>query len=256
MTSAKRRINSTGRKRIPREKIDIRLHPIRPGEPLSVSASTALSDQGFPSDALVLLEAYQRSSGMRFECGTVGHLAIPPVLQLNEIDPSGTVLFRVEVVEVTEGTGRILGSADRLRPRDGDSGEGRRSIFPIREQALGDEVWRVVFDEAGPVLVLNSRITGFKHRILENPFVQGIILPTAFRAVLDRLAADATPHDEDDEDWRELWLRYLKEQFAIDDDLSELTSDERSEWVDATVARFCQAHSFVDRIRTADETVG
>jgi hypothetical protein len=253
MTSAKRRINSTGRKRIARERVNVRMHPVKPDEPLTALATLELSDMGFPPEALVVLEAYQRSSGMRFDCGTVGDLNVPPALHLNEIDSNSTVLFRLKVVDSHSGTGRILGSAERLRPTDGDNQEGRRSIFPIKELFIGDEVWRVDMDDGGPVLVLNCRILGFKHRILENPLIQGIILPAAFRIVLEKLAADPTPHEDDDEDWRGLWLRYLKEHFSIDEELSELTTEERQEWVDAAVRSFCQAHGFVERIRAANE---
>jgi hypothetical protein len=192
---------------------------------------------------------------MRFECGTIDNLKVPPVLHLNEIDSDATVLFRLKVVDADGGTGRILGSAERLRPTDGDDQEGRRSIFPIKELALGEEVWRVSLDDAGPSLVLNCRIPGFKHLILEDPLIQGIILPAAFRIVLEGLAADPTPDEDDEEDWRLLWLRYLKETFSIEDDLALLTPEDRQEWVDATVRSFCQAHGFVDRIRSMSEAV-
>ncbi len=250
MTSTKRRINSTGRRRIMRECVDIRLQPnATEHEPPVASANFRLGDLGFPPNAKVILEAYQRSSGMRFECGTIDNLNVPPLLRLNEIDNGGSILFRLKIVDADAATSRILGSADRLRPTSSDDLEGRRSIFPISERLLGDEVWRVELDEAGPVLLLNCRILGFKHRILEDPLVQGIIVPAAFRIVLERLVADPIPDDNDDADWRTLWLRYLKEQFSIDDSLTDLNSDEQHEWVEATIRTFCQAHGFVQNIR-------
>lgn len=253
MTTAKRRINSTGRKRIARDRVVIRLQPVKQDEPLIASASFRLDDLEFPPDAFVILEAYQRSSGIRFDCGTVGKLKVPPTLHLNEIDSGSTVLFRLKVVDGDAGTGRILGSAERLRPAEGDDQEGKRSIFPIRERPLVDEVWRVEVEDAGPALLLNSRILGFKHRILENPLIQGIILPAALRIVLERLAADSVPDEDDDEDWRSLWLRYLKEQFSIDEEPTDFGAEERREWIDSAVRSFCQAHGFVERIRAMSE---
>jgi hypothetical protein len=253
MSSTKRRINSTGRKRIPRELVDIRMHPIKDDEPLAASGTFALNGLGFPADSSVVLEAYQRSSGMRFNCGTVGNLQVPPTLYLNEIDRDTTVLFRLKVIQADAGSGRLLGSADRLRPSDSNDAPGRRSIFPIKERALGDEVWRVELDDAGPVLLLNSRIPGFKHRILENSLITGIMLPTAFRTVLQHLVRDSVVDDDDQDDWRILWLRYLKEELSIDDDLAGLSPDEHDEWVETAVRKFCQTHEFVDRIRAADE---
>src|SRR5262249_34078076 len=107
MPAAKRRINSTGRKRIMREKVDIRLEPPTPDKPLSAAATLNLDGLGFPSDAAVVLEAYQRSLGMRFDCGTIGAISVPKILHLNEIDRSGTVLFRLKVIDTDAGSAKI-----------------------------------------------------------------------------------------------------------------------------------------------------
>jgi hypothetical protein len=249
MPAAKRRINSTGRKRIMRERVDIRLAPGKPEESFTAAATLKLDDLGFPGEARVILEAYQRSAGMRIDCGTIANVSVPAVINLNEIDRDGSVLFRLKVVEASAANGKILGSADRIRPAGNDDAEGRRSIFPINECDLGAEVWRVDIDEAGPVLKLNYRIVGFKSRILENPLIQGIILPAAFRIVLERLADGETADEDDESDWRNEWLRYLKERFGIDDDLPTLKEDERAEWVADTIRQFCDAHGFVESIR-------
>jgi len=253
MATAKRRINSTGRKRIQRERVDIRLQPLKAEEPLSATAAFDLNGLGFPPEASVILESYQRSSGMRFDCGTIGDVRVPAILYLNEIDRSGTVLFRLKVVDAQGGTGKVLGSAQRLRPAGNENQEGKRSIFPIREGELGEEVWRVNVDEGGPVLVLNYRIPGFKHRILENPLLQGIVLPAAFRIVLEKLAVDPVPEEDDDDDWRLLWLRYLKETFAIDDNVADLKDEELREWIDNAVRRFCESRGFIESIRAMSE---
>jgi hypothetical protein len=253
MPAIKRRINSTGRRRIPRERADIRIEPPKAGEPLRASATLKVDDLNFPPDALLILEAYQRSSGMRFACGTVGNVKVPPVLHLNDIDRNGSILFRVKVVDADGANGKILGSADRIRPAGEEDLEGRRSIFPISEEDLGREVWRVDVDDDGPRLLLNFRIVGFKHRILENPLLRGIILPAAFRIVLENLAADPVPDDDEEDDWRLLWLRYLKESFGIDDDVALLDDEGRKKWIEETVRIFCEAHDFVDAIRTMND---
>jgi hypothetical protein len=253
MATAKRRINSTGRKRIPREHIDIRLETVVPSVVQSATARFELGEFGFPVDAKVILEAYQGSSAMRFECGTVEAPKIPVVLQFNELDRVNSILFRLKVIDGT-GSGKILGSAERIRPTGNDNEEGKRSIFPIRESDLGAETWRVEIDESGPWLLLNYKIPSFKHRILENSLLRGIILPAAFRTVLERLVDDFSADDGDEDDWRTLWLRYLKETFGIDEDLSELTEDnDKQDWVSQAVRRFCEAHNFINDIRAMTE---
>ncbi|MEQ1932767.1 MAG: hypothetical protein ABL962_02650 [Fimbriimonadaceae bacterium] len=219
---------------------------------MTATVTLKLEDLGFPGEARVVLEAYQRSSGMRFECGTIANVNVPKVLYLNEIDKDGSVLFRLKVIEGAGPNGKILGAADRIRPVGNDDAEGRRSIFPINECELGPEVWRVDVDDAGPVLKLNYRIVGFKNRILEGPLLCGMILPAAFRIVLQALADGAAP-DDDDDDWRNDWLTYLSEKFGIDDDLSIMSEDDRIAWVGQTVRTFCEAHGFVDSIRHMNE---
>jgi hypothetical protein len=251
MSSAKRRINSTGRKRIGKDCVDIRLLPLKSGEPLAATAALKLDDFGFPASSPVILEAYGDSSSRRFECGTVGDLKIPPVLGLEDIDRSGSVLFRLKVVDSDGVSGKLIGSAESLRPGSRDEDTGRRSIFPIIEGDLGDEVWRVKIDDTtGPVLLLNFRIPGFKHKILENPLLQGILLPAAFRIVLEYLAKNPDFDEDADESWKVMWLKYIKEQFGIDDELSELEVDDLREWVDGTVASFCQWRGFINKIST------
>ena len=157
MSTAKRRINSTGRRKIARECIDIRMLESPVGEPLSAKASLDLSKMILPKSATVAIEAYHRSSGMRFDCGTVGELRIPPVLLLDQVDRSGSVLFRVKIVDNDNEPGKLLASAERIQPRSEDDADGRRSLFPILYRDLGPELWKVEINYGDrPTLILNT----------------------------------------------------------------------------------------------------
>ncbi len=250
MSSAKRRINSTGRKRIKRERIEIRMLEVRPGEPLKATASLQLSDLGFPHAARVAIEAYHRSSGMRFDCGTIHEMNIPPLLVLDEVDQNGAVLFRVKVVDTGPGMGKLLGSAERIQARSKDEAEGRRSLFPVEDRDLGYEVWKVEVDnDVKPVLILNNRIPSLKYHILENPLIQGVLLPAALRIVIRKLADDPAAVDDDESEWKQDWLRYCQEELRITGDPVIMNMDDRKDWVDEVVRRFCEQTGFVARIR-------
>ena len=56
MSTAKRRINFTGRKRIRREEINIRLLETRPGEPLRAKAYLSLENHDFPDSAALAID--------------------------------------------------------------------------------------------------------------------------------------------------------------------------------------------------------
>ena len=157
MTGAKRRINSTGRKRINRDRIEIRMLASQPGEPLKAVAKIDLRGETLPPHAAVVFEAYHRSSGMRFECGTVGEIKLPKVFVLDEVDRSGSPLFRFKVVDVGEQQGRILASAERIQPKSEAEENERRSLFPISYKDLQADTWKVEIEPGDrPRLIINT----------------------------------------------------------------------------------------------------
>lgn len=100
MSGAKRRINSTGRRKISQDQIDLRFLANSPGEPPKARIALNLQSLNLPSTAAISVEAYHRSTAMRFDCGTVGAIEVPDVLLLNELEQSGGILFRIKVVDV------------------------------------------------------------------------------------------------------------------------------------------------------------
>ena len=254
MSSAKRRINWTGRKRIGREKIDIRLQETPPDESLQVKVALDLGEYNFPGSAKVGVEAYRRSSSQRFDCGTVEQLEIPEVLCLDDVDHDGSIKFRVTVVDNDGAVGRLLGSAERIPMRSPDEGEGRRSLFPVAQRDLGSVVWKVeVDDDNRPELILNSRIPGFIHRLTDNRLIQGVMLPAALRVVVEWLVNNPVVDDDDEMDWKADWLRYCSEILEVSDDLVELDEEEKRDWVEDVMQRFSEQANLVSNMKHALE---
>jgi hypothetical protein len=251
MNSAKRRINSTGRKKISQDKIDLRILAAVPGEPMRAKVGLDLDSLGLPASASVSVEAYHRSTAMQFDCGTVGAKKIPEILLLNELDQAGGVLFRIKVVDREVQQGKILASADRVRPSVEGEDIGRKSIFPVEYRDLGQEVWRVdIDDDAGPLLLLNSKIPALMHRIHENPLVAGALLPAAFRVVLLYIAYHPSEDDEDGTGWKTDWKRFCSEGLGIEDEPEDSEDDDAKEqWVDDVVRRYCETRAFVEKAR-------
>ncbi|MBU2527592.1 MAG: hypothetical protein KKC03_13425 [Bacteroidetes bacterium] len=253
MSSAKRRINSTNRRRIKREHIDIRMLESGPREPLKAKASLSLQEFGFPASAAVAIEAYHRSSGMRFDCGTIGSLSVPPVLILDEVDRSGSALFRVKVTDTETEPGKILGSAERIQPRSQDDSEGKRSLFPVVFRDLGEQVWKVEINYGDrPRLLLNKEIPGIQHRLHQNPLLQGLLLPAALRIVIEAIAGEPDDGDDDEPGWKEEWMQYCR-SIGIQDDPADLDSEAKKEWVDRVVRVFCESYRFMAGIRKMED---
>lgn len=250
MATTKRRINFTNRKRISHEAIDIRLLDTPPGAAPRATAELKLDGLGFPETAEVAIEAYRGSSLMRFGCGTVGNLSVPPLMIIDDIDVGGNVQFRVKVVDTHGVVGLLAALASHVRPKSKDDGDGRRSLLTIRYHDLGSELWRVSVDEnEPPALVLNYRATGIEDRIINDPLVRGLLMPAAFRIVLEKLVL-LTPPDEDDEtDWKRDWLKFCEEELGIEDSPFELDKDERAEWIDEAVKVFSSRATFLEKVR-------
>lgn len=254
MATAKRRINSTNRKRIGQDAVDIRLLETAPGSPPQATAKLDLAALNFPPSAGVAIEAYRSSSLMRFDCGTIGDLHVPELMVLDEIDVGGNIQFRVKVVDREDVVGRLLGSAQRIHPKSKEDEDGRRSLLPIRYDDLGPEIWRVAGDEdEPPALVLNYRATGLENRIFTDPLVRGLLMPAAFRIVLERLVSLTPPDDDDETDWKKEWLRFCEEELQIEGSPYDGDAEEKSAWVREAVATFAARAGLLDSIRATPE---
>jgi len=248
MTSVQRRLNSTGRLRITRNRVDIALeqHPDLNVIP-TARATLRLEGLEVPGNARVAIEAYYRTSSMRFECGTVRSLSVPERMVLSEIDRGGAVRFRVLIIAADE-TGRILAAADGLRPSTPGNGADRQPLLPMRETDIGNELWKIEVDyRTGPVLLVNNRVSGLSAQIQTVPLLQGLILPHAFRAVLQNL--NPTGESDDDDLWGDNWRRFLGELgLAIEaDDPNDQDSVE--EWVESAVRAFSDLKKFAERVK-------
>jgi hypothetical protein len=223
------RINSTGRKRILRECIKIRLIDVPPGQPPAFAASISLpADLALPSDARVYLEPYVGSSSMRFEFGSVGVPITPERCVMSEVDAGASILFRLKVVDESEVVGRILAAADGLRPEGDADGQDRKPLLPLRSMDLGEEIWRLDLDkDAGPTLCINNRVPNLAERLQSDALLQGVIYPQVARQVLRYVQSEKASVDDADADWMNDWSDWFDEELGrsleeeeIDDDFA------------------------------------
>lgn len=248
MVSMQRRLNSTGRKRITRDRIAIELFPSTDLiKPPFITATVRLDGIDLDEDARVALEAYFRSSSMRFACGTVNDMIVPAKMELSEIDRGGAVQFRVLVIS-TKDPGRILAAADGIRPRQNSESPDRQPLLRLREADLGDQLWRVdLHDRNGPWLVINSRVPTLASQLRSSAMIQGLILPHAMRIVLGSLPMEGS--EEGDEDWGNDWRKFLS-SMDISAEPDEPGDDEsKLEWIEEAVSRFCEIKRFATVVR-------
>src|SRR3954471_5180346 len=93
-----RAFNYTRRKRIPRENVTITVRTLEHGR-RTFDARLDLASLQLPADAHVYVEAYRRTSYVRFDFGTVAERRDPEVRFLDDLDATEIVFFRVKVID-------------------------------------------------------------------------------------------------------------------------------------------------------------
>lgn len=240
-----RRFNYTGRKRIRREHVSLRI--IRTSSGITLDPAVRLGEYDFELSARVYLEAYRSASTQwkRFDLGRVGVMELPIDLSLDEFERPEGILFRVKVTSDGANGGKLLGDADALRPTLPEEANAARTplIDPV-PAALDGEVWRVHFGPDRPQLQINERIAGWKE-VVRDPVFRSLVAPTVMRQVLAKiLIVDRNDGDEDDpSDWRQNWIRFC-EGLPGTSECPEIGNEsagdsERLElWIDDVVGRF------------------
>jgi hypothetical protein len=255
MTAARAQINSTGRKKILHEHIDLQILESPPGKSAQAALGLQFAGLDLPADAAVVVEAHQRNAAVRFECGTVGSMNIPSPLILDGLDETIDAKFRIKVVDMGSRRGLILASVDNVSVMNEESEDKtkRRSIFPIKWCRLGDMLSHVDLTHSkGPVLQLNQEVKeSFLKSIFQNPLVGGLLLPAAFREVLEHIVKDSAEDDENDVPWKSEWLKYCRDELGCDEDPDDiLDPEDKRVWIDENVLRFARSHKFIERAKT------
>lgn len=247
------RINSTGRKKILREHLRIRLNEAGANQPPSFTADIQLPDElKLDSSAKIYVEPYVKSSYMRFDFGTVGNITPPASCVLADIDAGASVLFRVKVVDETDEVGRILAATSGIRPEDDADGDDRRPLLPVRSANIGEEIWQLEIDrEAGPTLIVNSRVPDLIETLKRDIFLQGVIYPEVVRRLAREILCEDSELSDDDE-WVSDWKNWFSTQLGREIEEGETDGNEAMERLaDEIAASFAWKNRFSSNLIAA-----
>ena len=244
-----RRLNYTGRRRIPRENIRIAIYRSGDTEEFDAHVCDGLD---LPESACLWVEAYHKSDWMRFDFGTVGQVVSPRDRRLTDFYRGARVLFRVKAVSADGENGKILAEADRIVPLSPDSDRDRDPLLPVRVvDGLGSQIWRLAWD-SGPVLELNRQEPEVKRLLTSDSRFKWLILPQVLRSVLIHVLAEEMDDEEDTGGSGEgqRWLDFAHSLHPVeppkpDDRDTELIEN----WVDDVVAAFCRRNKVMENWR-------
>jgi hypothetical protein len=249
-----KRVNFTGRRRIPRSLVDIEVFD---GQPRKFDAQINLESIPFLPGAAVFLEATCAGSTVieRFPFGEVGNIQPPAERVLKDVEGEN-VFFTLKVVDQTKRVGRLLGIAEHIRPQRAgkQTATGRRGILPVEAAELGQELWQLKFGEHDVVLLVNKDVPGLADQVRTEPVFYSAIYPFVVRTILGKAIADNVDIEEDDDRWSILWLRFGKNLHPNRENppKADDTLEEREEWVEEVTRAFCEMHTLKDKYLSAE----
>jgi hypothetical protein len=208
-------------------------------------------------ESRLYVEAYHKTSYMRFDFGDVGSPRSPADRQLREIDGGASALFRVKVVDESGEHGRILAEADHLSPLDGNQANANRiSLLPVETADLRDAVWQLDFSNDRPVLVLNRKIENVSAIAHGDDHFFTLVYPAVVQRILFQIlwVDEHYEVDGDTDDWRCQWLKFVCQLPGVNEPPKPASDEERDsireqclEWIDRAVAGFCEKLQVRDR---------
>lgn len=249
-----RSLNYTGRRRITREEVNLRLNQL-PDKTSAFDADIKLEkSHALPENAVVCVEAYRGSSAswMRFPFGTVGALKPPVDRRLTDFDGTDGIRFRIKITSPEKDQGLILAEADALSPRMPDEEEpSRQSILSVKsDKTLEKRIWRLDFKDE-PVLLVNSAL-GEKWDVVRDQAFMALVMPEVLEAILVRILLVEPYKDDDDQDeetggWRSQWLRFVR---SIPGTTDRPDTDEKvvlEDWIEGIVGAFSRKLRIIDQ---------
>lgn len=248
MRNAKRTtINWTNRLDISRKCVSVERLESVDGQPERVVVDLKLPEDCLPESASVSIEAYKNQLSMRFDCGTVGGLSVDNPLELDVFSADNLPNLRLLVVDQVGTPGRLLGTIEKIViPGSGNKKPNKRSLLIVDLAPLGNEIWKISFNDTGPRLVIDGSIPNILRDIEHNPRIFGLVVPAAFKQILTEIAHSHSLYEVDDseDNWLKDWIDFCK-KLGIDEDPRDKEVAEKLDWVERCVTEFCHRHKFL-----------
>ena len=252
-----RKFNYTNRQRIDRSEyiLSITHGTDQNNSYFDFEINKSMADSFNPESKLVI-EAYYRTTYMRFEYGTIGTIKVPPQRYLTAFSDPNLIRFRVKVINQN---GMIEGLANLVKPdSDDDKNEKHKeSILDVANQNLDGAIWEMEFnDDLNPIILIDSDLD----KLLLNYDVElkASIVPHAFQQILTEIIFFSSDDfdfttDNLDNDWRSRWWLYCEDldRKLTSEELDEMDEVEKKDWIDETVACFSRKMNYKNELLTS-----
>jgi len=243
----------TGRRKIRRGDVHIRAH-VR-GDHAHFEAELDLSRYRLPDAARVFIEAYSNVAFQRYDFGTKEQPYARVETQLTEFEPSDRPQFRVKVVNA-EGA-QLLAGVEHLRADWGDEQGGRSwlQVVPKPNSQMQGELWRVEHPYGPEWQLWINRDAGqlYSRVNTHDPMVCGLIMPAAFRAVLEHDFIENEGHPDSETPWVRQASRLAGREMPRGEDGDPAFTEVR-QWITEAIGAFSREQHFTERVTRMAET--
>jgi hypothetical protein len=228
-----KRFNFTGRKKILRDDISIRLRGEFHERPV-VDVSVDLADYQLSPESTVFLEGQSKTRFSREELGKVSPSVRKNAISLEEFDDAEGLSFRIKVVD--EHRGLLEAIAENVKPHDKDNkpDQNHKSILPVASADLSSfgVLWRVNYDDQNATLQVEQEL-GSKDQVVRSLLFRGFILPAAMRQILAKIVSGGWDTELSDPD--ELSTRWLLLARQLGAGVPDESADDHEDWLDDAV---------------------
>lgn len=246
-----RKLNSTGRRRIEREAIRLRILE-NAGAETGLMVDCTLPPEMVETGATkVYLDLRAGTYFRRVELSGVG-AGVQQWVPLPSIEDLDGIRGYLRVVEA--GSGRILGEAKNLRPVGRDEAESEReSLLQVRKAKLDGLVWKLQLEgEEQPVLLIEESL-GSLSSVVGNPVFQALVLPEVLRKILEEVNSEAWETDTDDPDdwrmqWRKLGMEYGSRPGAV-------TREGLEDWKEVVASKFALRFGVIKKFQSTMDSL-
>lgn len=251
-----KRLNFTNRSKLTREQANVLVHP---GKPATFEAVLNLLElPASAGTAQVFVEAYHRTTRMRFPFGTVAKVAPPPPHErrLTEFPDWKDVSFRVKVTDVSEEPGRIIAWANNIRPRGPDD-DKQNDLVRWKDEDLNGRLWDMEFDDVlGPVVLVEKSVGHAS--VGQDPRFIAAAYPEIFRRILNQALLVQKTSGDDPDHWFTAWTKgYLTSNLGlppVPEDAHDIA--QRRDWIEQAVEAFGRQFKLADQWSAATGTKG
>lgn len=254
-----RKFNYTGRIKIPRNVIEIKLKRERGKTYFNTKLdSDLLDEQNIDSNAMLILEAYDRGSYQRYNYGRLESPTQPKPENriLDEIQNMAELLwFRLRAIDYSDSNGKIVATSAEIRVYAEEVDESRKSsLLPVDQQNIGEAIWQIdynVADDQVPILIVSDKINRDKlpEMLRTDAFFTVLVYPAVLREILIQtiMIGEIRTTDGDDS-WGKKWLEFAHGLPGVEHIKPEKNLINDLEWIDEVVESFSNKNSMLKTI--------